>query len=315
LHSGVIQTDAAINHGNSGGPLIDSRGNVVGVNTSKLFGDSQGIAFARPIDLARALVESTETGTASFQVDLSTPERASKSCSQAWELGPSAVGDCSDPHSAYEMMVGSAEEIRKRLGGSRATDSRENVRASLPDEATFAKHYRETVVRMAQGESIAMQIRSRGRSAANEGADAGVGRTPEEQRQSDSFTQGYTGKISDSVYKRTGLKMDPENPGDFQQILKMGRRIDGVHQVSPDRAWVAIAGRNLDGTAYRCSEYWGLKDGRWRENAYPRSEDLKTLPTGFAPPVLDYEEGLRAMVAASLQAIESSQKPASKKKR
>jgi Do/DeqQ family serine protease len=52
-----IQTDAAINQGNSGGALVDTRGELVGINTAILGGESggnQGIGFAIPANLARS---------------------------------------------------------------------------------------------------------------------------------------------------------------------------------------------------------------------------------------------------------------------
>ncbi len=67
-YEGFIQTDAAINQGNSGGPLVDIRGRLVGINTAifaNSSGASLGISFAVPINLASALVQKWIQGKSS----------------------------------------------------------------------------------------------------------------------------------------------------------------------------------------------------------------------------------------------------------
>jgi serine protease Do/serine protease DegQ len=79
-----IQTDAAINQGNSGGALIDARGRLIGIN-SAILSNSQGnigIGFAIPINLANTIMHSLiETGTVArgylgVQTDVLTPDKA-----------------------------------------------------------------------------------------------------------------------------------------------------------------------------------------------------------------------------------------------
>lgn len=55
----AVQTDAAINHGNSGGALVDSEGRVIGINTAMLSesGGSVGLGFAIPIDDVTAVAQ------------------------------------------------------------------------------------------------------------------------------------------------------------------------------------------------------------------------------------------------------------------
>jgi S1-C subfamily serine protease len=55
LMNGLIQTDAALNPGNSGGPLVDVRGDVVGINTAVIM-PAQGISFAVSADTAHLVI-------------------------------------------------------------------------------------------------------------------------------------------------------------------------------------------------------------------------------------------------------------------
>ena len=81
-----IQTDAAINRGNSGGPLFDMAGKVIGINTAiySQTGGSVGVGFAVPADLASIVVDQllthgeTRRGWLGVSIDEMTPKLATE---------------------------------------------------------------------------------------------------------------------------------------------------------------------------------------------------------------------------------------------
>jgi S1-C subfamily serine protease len=61
LVENIIQSDVALNPGNSGGPLLDTRARVIGINTAMIFG-AQGLSFSIPVDTAKWVLGQLMTG-------------------------------------------------------------------------------------------------------------------------------------------------------------------------------------------------------------------------------------------------------------
>jgi putative serine protease PepD len=129
-----IQTDAAINHGNSGGPLLDSQGKVVGVTSqieSNSGGGNEGVGFAIPSNTVKSIASqlissgkaehaflgvvlsdsSSQTGAAIGQVRAGTP--AAKAALRAGDVVTAAAG----------TKINSASELRAVINAHRPGDT------------------------------------------------------------------------------------------------------------------------------------------------------------------------------------------------
>ena len=109
------------------------------------------------------------------------------------------------------------------------------------------------------------------------GADSGPGAasTPDQK----------TPRFDDLLLQRNGLKVDLYNPRAIQEVLRMGIRVESVNYVRPDLAWVAVTGRNTDGTEYHFSECSGKHGAQWLQHSPPGEDELRMLPSDFAPPL------------------------------
>jgi S1-C subfamily serine protease len=88
--SGAIQIDAPINHGNSGGPLLDARGRVIGINAQirSDSGNAEGVGFAIPINSARRSMEQLiSTGRVAYAYVGVTTQDVTPAVARRFDLG------------------------------------------------------------------------------------------------------------------------------------------------------------------------------------------------------------------------------------
>lgn len=310
IHLGIIQHDAAINPGNSGGPLIDMRGRIVGVNTAKLL-STAGVGFARPVAMAKYLIGEA---TAPFDPDLSAPDKAILSCARASELASPSYYNCIDWDGVYALYDRALPETIKALKLSKESGDK-----FLQTWRRLGKSYWIDMLRkLAVAELAGTDLKTIGEehgqrvwSAAGGSHPAGVDATrrredmvSEIQRTISDFNQ-YQAEVDQELLKRNGLKVDRRNPRGRIEVRKMGIRVELVRVLEEGRAWVAAAGRNLDGTVYRYSAFFVKVGKDWKE-LHPFPEDLATLPEGWPPPLSSYLKDL-AKARAYLTVILTSE--------
>jgi len=228
LHSGpfddFIQIDAPINHGNSGGPLVDVNGNVIGINTAIYSpnGGSVGVGFAIPSDQAQKVVAKLmkggdiEYGYLGVQIQPVTPDVAAAIGLD--HPGGALVSQVNDGSPAAKAGIKTGDVITS-FAGEPIKDPKDLSRA-VADVSPGAK---ETLDVWRNGK--AMQI------------SADVGRNGDDVKTASA--EGNGGKSSEQALRvpSLGLGLTDLTPDVREQLnLQDNQRGALVERVNPDKA-------------------------------------------------------------------------------
>src|SRR5215469_12763570 len=213
-YENFIQTDAAINMGNSGGALVDTDGRLLGINTAifSRTGGNQGIGFAIPANLARDVMQSLREkgrvvrGYIGAAVQTLTPELA-----EAMKLKGQPAGALVSevtPKSPSEKAGMKTGDVITSVNGKKISDSRE-VRLMIGSMAPGTKVEIE-VNRESQSKIINVELAEMPAGEAEEGAET----TPEESTQAEKatvFGGVAVADITDDI--RTALNLSKDIKG------------------------------------------------------------------------------------------------------
>ncbi len=210
-----IQTDAAINPGNSGGAMIDLHGNLIGINTAILAengGGNQGIGFAIPINMARAVMDQIVSHGKVVRGYLGlVPQDVTPALAKQFGL--------SQPSGA---LIG---EVEPDTPAARAGLKRGDVIVTMNGQAvTSANDLRLRVSETAPGTTIKLQISRDGKT---QDVSVALGELPEKAEKAGSEENGGSGL--------EGVEVQPLTP-DIAEQLQLSPGTRGVVVMSVDPA-------------------------------------------------------------------------------
>ncbi len=187
-YENFIQTDAAINMGNSGGGLVDTEGRLLGINTAifSRSGGNQGVGFAIPANLARDVMQSLREkgrvvrGYIGASVQPLTPELA-EAMKLKGQLTGALVGEVT-PKSPAEKAGIKTGDVITAVNGKKISDARE-LRLMIGSMAPGTKVQIEAN-REGQTKTFNVELGEMPPGVAEEGAEA----SPEESAQPEKAT-------------------------------------------------------------------------------------------------------------------------------
>jgi serine protease Do len=187
-YENFIQTDAAINMGNSGGALVDIKGQLLGINTAifSRSGGNQGIGFAVPANLAREVMQSLREkgrvvrGYIGASVQPLTPELADAMKLKGEPTG-ALVGEVV-PNSPSQKAGIKTGDVITAVNGKKVSDARE-LRLMIGTMAPGTKVQIE-VNREGETKAFNVELAEMPAGAAEQGVEA----SPEESPQTEKMT-------------------------------------------------------------------------------------------------------------------------------
>lgn len=270
LQYGLIQHDATVGPGSSGGPLLNQRGEVVGVNVAQVVSEPVGLSFARP-----GHVVSSALGGRPHEhtIDLSSASSAALTCWRAQELALREVAECFDWETDWRQFVALVEEAAAHIA---AEDARARLlgcgQEGAPKER-WVQRRKDHVVRALDPTNDKK-------------------RTPD----LDPADPELPGPVAELLREgleiwRRGELADGTVEGDFRDVarlrtrLRKGLRVEDTRKVAPDREWVMLASVNADGTLAHFSELYVKIGERWLQRGQPWPEEVAQLPSGWPEPL------------------------------
>jgi serine protease Do len=188
-YENFIQTDAAINMGNSGGALVDIKGELLGINTAifSRSGGNQGVGFAIPANLARDVMQSLREkgrvvrGYIGASVQTLTPELA-EAMKLKGQLAGALVGEVA-PKTPSEKAGMKTGDVITAVNGKKISDARE-LRLMIGSMAPGSKAQMQ-VNREGQTKTFDVQLAEMPAGVTEEG---GPEASPEESAQPEKTT-------------------------------------------------------------------------------------------------------------------------------